>query len=195
MEETGTSRVSPYCSLEDYEVECDIQYLRSVERPLSSIELGQLSSYRDNCPVCEWLFRHTDAVRVVTCKEYSTYYKYNSLSIRLEWRDLVGRFAIVYGAGELYSLLSERPIGEVLEWSYNHLEFIPVVLKGICSYGIYVNTVRKMPVETLGRNILKSKNEKILKYLSENGCSICEDMLYYVYSFSKGMISIEEARL
>ena len=195
MEETGTSRVSPYCSLEDYEVECDIQYLRSVERPLSSVELGQLSGYRDNCPVCEWVLRHLDRVRVVTCQEYSTYYKYNSLSIRLEWRDLVGRFAIVYGAGELYSLLSERPIGEVLEWSYAHLEFIPVVLKGICSYGVYVNTVRKMPVETLGRNILKSKNEKILKYLSESGCSICEGMLYYVYSFSKGTISIEEARL
>lgn len=194
MEETGTSRVSPYCSLEDYEVECDIRYLKSVERPLNSTEVWQLSMYRDNCPVCEWLLRHIERVRVVSCRKYSTYYKYGSLSIRLEWRDLFGRFAIVYGAGELYSLLSERSIGEVLEWSYNHLEFIPVVLEGICSYGIYFNRVRMMPIETLGRNILKSKNEKIKKYLLESGCSICEDMLYYVYS-SKDGILIEEARL
>ena len=194
MEETGTSRVSPYCSLEDYEVECDIRYLKSIERPLNGTEVGQLSMYRDNCPVCEWLLRHMERVRVVSCREYSTYYKYGSLSIRLEWRDLLGRFVIVYGAGDLYSLLSERSIGEVLEWSYSHLEFIPVVLEGICSYGIYINRVRMMPTETLGRNILKSKNEKIKKYLLESGGSIHEDMLYYVYS-SKGGILIEEARL
>ena len=194
MEEIGTSRVSPYCSLEDYEVECDIQYLRSVERRLSSIELRQLSTYRDNCSVCEWILRHLDRVRVVTCKEYSTYYKYSSLSLRLEWRDLSGRFVVVYGAGELYSLLFERSIGEVLEWSYANLEFIPVVLDGICSYGVYINAVSVMPVETLGRNILKSRDERILKYLSESGCSIYEDMLYYVYSLGKGRISIEEGR-
>ena len=195
MAETGTSRVSPYCDLNDYEIECDIRYLRSVERPLSSTELGQLSMYRDNCPICRWLFGHIEKVRVVSCKEYSTYYKYGSLSIRLEWRDLTGRFTILYGAGELYSLLSERSAEDVLDWSYSHLEFIPVVLDGLCSYCVYVNTVSMMPVETLGRNILKSSDKRVVKYLSENKCNICENMLYYVYSSGKGTLSIKEASL